>query len=74
MFAAQYRGIDDVHTHEEERRIPMARPKRTISHPYRITARFTDMKYELISNAAEETGLTLSEYISKMVLEGKTAI
>ena len=52
----------------------MARPKRTISHPYRITVHFTDMEYGLISDAAEETGFTLSEYIRKMVLEGKIAI
>lgn len=74
MFAAQYRGIDDVHTHEEERRLSMARPKKTISRPYRITVRFTDMEYGLITDAAEETGLTLSEYIRQMVLEGKIAI
>ena len=74
MFAAQYRGIDDVHTHEEERRLPLARPKKTISRPYRITVRFTDMEYGLITDAAEETGVTLSEYIRKMVLEGKIAI
>ena len=55
MFAAQYRGIDDVHTHEEERRLPRARPKKTISRPYRITVRFTDMEYGLITDAAEET-------------------
>ena len=36
--------------------------------------RFTDMEYGLITDAAEETGLTLSEYIRKMVLEGKIAI
>ena len=55
MFAAQYRGIDDVHTHEEERRLPMARSKKTISRPYRTTVRFTDMEYGLITDAAEET-------------------
>lgn len=63
-----------MHTHEEERRLPMARPKKTISRPYRITVRFTDMEYGLITDAAEEAGLTLSEYIRKMVLEGKIAI
>ena len=52
----------------------MARPKKTISRPYRITVRFTDMEYGLITDAAEETGVTLSEYIRKMVLEGKIAI
>lgn len=52
----------------------MARPKKTISRPYRITVRFTDMEYGLITDAAEETGFTLSEYIRKMVLEGKIAI
>lgn len=52
----------------------MARPKKTISRPYRITVRFTDMEYGLITDAAEETGLTLSEYIRKMVLEVKIAI
>ena len=35
---------------------------------------FTDMEYGLITDAAEETGVTLSEYIRKMVLEGKIAI
>ena len=48
--------------------------KKTISRPYRITVRFTDMEYGLITDAAEETGVTLSEYIRKMVLEGKIAI
>ena len=37
----------------------MARPKKTISRPYRITVRFTDMEYGLITDAAEETGVTL---------------
>lgn len=46
----------------------MARPKKTISRPYRITVRFTDMEYGLITDAAEETGVTLSEYIRKMGL------
>lgn len=32
------------------------------------------MEYGLITDAAEETWLTLSEYIRKMVLEGKIAI
>ena len=35
----------------------MARPKKTISRPYRITVRFTDMEYGLITDAAEETGV-----------------
>lgn len=48
--------------------------KKTISRPYRITVRFTDIEYGLITDAAEETGFTLSEYIRKMVLEGKIAI
>ena len=45
----------------------MARPKKTISRPYRITVRFTDMEYGLITDAAEETGLTLSEYSKRLI-------
>lgn len=35
---------------------------KNISRPHRITVRFTDMEYGLITDAAEETGFTLSRY------------
>lgn len=52
----------------------MARPKKSISRPHRITIRFTEMEYGLITDAAKEAGLTVSEYIRQMVLTGKIAI
>ena len=49
----------------------MTKPKKDISRPYRITIRFTDTEYHHIIDTAKEAGLTLSEYIRKMTLEGK---
>ena len=70
----KYRGIDDVAYARRRKEASYGKTEKTISRPYRITVRFTDMEYGLITDAAEETGVTLSEYIRKMVLEGKIAI
>lgn len=53
--------------------IDMARPKKNeeLSKQHRITIRFTDTEYELICGRAKESGMTLSEYIRKMLIDGK---
>ena len=70
----QYKSIVKVRPHKKKGGFTMARPKKSISHPHRITIRFTDMEYGLITDAAKEADLTISEYIRQMVIKGKIAI
>lgn len=59
----QYKSIVKVRPHKKKGDFTMARPKKSISRPHRITIRFTEMEYGLITDAAKEAGLTVSEYI-----------
>lgn len=51
----------------------MARPKKEneLTHTHHINLRLTDTQYEIICKAAEQTDLSLSEYIRKQVMKGK---
>ena len=51
----------------------MARPKKEteITHTRHINLRLTDTQYDILSIAAGQAGLSLSEYIRRQVLKGK---
>ncbi len=51
----------------------MARPKKEneLTHTQHINLRLTDTQYEIICKAAEQAGLSLSEYIRKQIMKGK---
>ena len=50
----------------------MARPKKekALSHTHHVNLRLTDTQYEVISESAKLSGLTLSEYIRRQLREG----
>lgn len=54
----------------------MARPKKEkeLSRSHLIAFRLTDVEYDLITNMAQEAGLSASAYIRKLVLEGNVNI
>ena len=51
----------------------MARPKKEteLSHPHHVNLRLTDIQYDIISTAAEQANLSLSEYIRRQLMKGK---
>ena len=51
----------------------MTRPKKNkeLTRSHHITLRLTDMEYELVTDNAIEAGLSRSEYLRKMILDGK---
>ena len=51
----------------------MARPKKEemLSHTHHVNLRLTDTQYEIISESARRSNLTLSEYIRRQLLQGK---
>ncbi len=51
----------------------MARPKKEtqLTHTHHVNLRLTDTQYEIISKAAKQTTLSLSEYIRTQVIKGK---
>ena len=51
----------------------MARPKKesVLSHTHHVNLRLTDTQYEVISESARRSNLTLSEYIRRQLLKGK---
>ena len=51
----------------------MARPKKEneLTHTHHVNLRLTDTQYEIICKAAEQTDLSLSEYIRRQVMKGK---
>ena len=51
----------------------MARPKKeeVLSHTHHVNLRLTDTQYEIISESARRSNLTLSEYIRRQLLQGK---
>ena len=51
----------------------MARPKKekALSHTHHVNLRLTDTQYEVISESAKLSGLTLSEYIRRQLRKGK---
>ena len=51
----------------------MARPKKehVLSHTHHVNLRLTDTQYEVISESARCSNLTLSEYIRCQLLKGK---
>lgn len=54
----------------------MARPPKdkTLLKSNRITLRFDDTEYERICNNAHESGLSISEYLRKLILNGKITL
>ena len=51
----------------------MARPRKEtqLTHTHHVNLRLTDTQYAIISDAAEQADLSLSEYIRTQVLKGK---
>ena len=51
----------------------MARPRKEtqLTHTHHVNLRLTDTQYAIISDAAEQADLSLSEYIRTQVLNGK---
>lgn len=51
----------------------MARPKKEneLTHTHHVNLRLTDTPYGIIRKAAEQAGLSLSEYIRRQVMKGK---
>lgn len=51
----------------------MARPKKegALSHTHHVNLRLTDTQYEIVSESARRSNLTLSEYIRRQLLKGK---
>lgn len=51
----------------------MARPKKEtiLSHPHHVNLRLTDIQYDIISTAAVQANLSLSEYIRRQLMKGK---
>ena len=51
----------------------MARPKKEemLSHTHHVNLRLTDTQYEIISESARRSNLTLSEYIRRQLLQSK---
>ena len=51
----------------------MARPKKenALAHSHKVNLRFTDTQYEIITEAAKQTNLSLSEYIRRQLMKGK---
>lgn len=51
----------------------MARPKKEsiLTHSHKVNLRFTDTQYEIITEAAKQTNLSLSEYIRRQLMKGK---
>lgn len=51
----------------------MTRPKKeeALSHTHHVNLRLTDTQYEIISESARRSNLTLSEYIRRQLLKGK---
>ena len=51
----------------------MARPKKeeVLFHTHHVNLRLTDTQYEIISESARRSNLTLSEYIRRQLLHGK---
>ena len=51
----------------------MARPKKDneLTHTHHVNLRLTNTQYEIISEFALQSGLTLSEYIRTQLLKGK---
>lgn len=51
----------------------MARPRKenTLAHSHQINLRLTDTQYAIITEAAKQTNLSLSEYIRRQLMKGK---
>ena len=51
----------------------MARPKkeRELTYTHLVNLRLTDTQYEIISGAAKQADLSLSEYIRTQLMKGK---
>lgn len=51
----------------------MARPKKEteLSHPHHVNLRLTEIQYDIISTAAKQANLSLSEYIRRQLMRGK---
>lgn len=54
----------------------MARPKKekALSHSHHITLRLSETQYQTVTEAAERTGLSRSDYIRQQLLKGKVII
>lgn len=70
MVAAPYISYGWIEKKEEP---TMTRPKKEkeLTRSHHITLRLTDTEYELVTDNAIEAGLSRSDYLRKMILDGK---
>ena len=52
---------------------PMTRPQKEsdMKREHRVTIRLTDTEFSIIENTAEQTDMTISEYMRKQIMEGE---